>query len=404
MMQTLSALWARYRRVILLAAIGYMLVAAFIRLRSEGSRLLFDWGRRGAIDLLLRYGEVQQWFAGERVYVDTTHGGYPPASYAILFSFLSWTDPVGVRWLWGVLNSGILVGFAYLLMRASDARTNLGRTFIILLPFSMYPTPITLGNGQLGTLVLPALAATFALLAPSQQKSSQRDALCALLLLIASVKLNLAAPFFMLVLVRLGGWRPILFFSLAYLALTFAAAAFQPEPLWKLLADWADVSRQVTLGEPGPHLPHWLAILGKPDWLTPLTLVGLASWGSWVWLYRERDIWLLAGVGALVTRVLFYHRIYDDMLILFPMLALWRVTSRANATSAAKWIAGGLVGMTWLGMQAPGDLHRWEYPWNLLYEIGQPVIWLIDLCFLAVILSEKEESSTERVVPAAAVS
>jgi hypothetical protein len=391
MMQILSALWARYCRVILLAAIGYMLVAAFVRLRSEGERLLFERGRSGAVDLLLRYGEVQKWFAGERVYVDTVHGGYPPASYAILFPFLSWLDPIGVRWFWGFVNLGILIGFTYLLMSASYSETKLSCTFIFLLPFSIYPTPITLGNGQLGTLVLPALAATFALISLSQDNPG-RDALCAFLLLIASVKPNLAAPFFLLVLARPGGWRPMVFFSLAYLALTFAAAAFQPEPLWKLLSDWVDLSRQVTLSEPGLHLPHWFVMLGKADWVTPLTSVGLASWGIWVWLYRERDIWLLAGVGAIVTRLLFYHHIYDDMLILFPMLALWRVALSGNATSVTKWIAGGLLGMTWLGMQAPGGLQFWAYPWSLLYEIGQPVIWLMDLFFLAVILNRPRDS------------
>jgi hypothetical protein len=78
--------WACHQTALLSLAIVLMSVAVFVRLRNEFSRLLWETGLNGAVDLKLRHYEVHKRFSGNPVYSDIWGAIYPPASYAILWS------------------------------------------------------------------------------------------------------------------------------------------------------------------------------------------------------------------------------------------------------------------------------------------------------------------------------
>ena len=66
------------------------------------------------------------------------------------------------------------------------------------------------------------------------------------------------------------------------------------------------------------------------------------------------------------------------------MIALYRIAGSGESASLTKVIAGLLLAAALMGQLAPGRLHLYPYPWYLLYAVGEPVIWIAALLFLAV--------------------
>jgi hypothetical protein len=110
-------------------------------------------------------------------------------------------------------------------------------------------------------------------------------------------------------------------------------------------------------------------------------MVVLAAFGLWTYRHRHVDLWLLMGVSALVARFWTYHRWYDDLLILFPMIALFRI-AKERPTGVTNVLAGALFGVTLLASLAPGGLYLFPRPWNMVYVTGQVVVWSTVLIYL----------------------
>ena len=88
------------------------------------------------------------------------------------------------------------------------------------------------------------------------------------------------------------------------------------------------------------------------------------------------------GVAALVARFWTYHMWYDDILILLPMVALFRIATRCSSPTATELLAGSLFAITLLTMIAPGGLYLLPTPWNTLYVALQTIVWVAVLIFL----------------------
>ncbi|NLX35075.1 MAG: hypothetical protein GXY68_00115, partial [Chloroflexi bacterium] len=76
-----------------------------------------------------------------------------------------------------------------------------------------------------------------------------------------------------------------------------------------------------------------------------------------------------------------YHRWYDDLLLLLPLLALWRLARQA---SSVRWrvAAGALCALTLASTLAPGGLYLLTGGWRSAYLAAQVAIWLADLALL----------------------
>ena len=121
-------------------------------------------------------------------------------------------------------------------------------------------------------------------------------------------------------------------------------------------------------------------LLGRLNRALP-GLVGAAGLLGWCW-WRRRDLWLLAGVAAIVARLWAYHRWYDDLLLWLPLVALWRLSAAAQD---ARWrvAAGGLFGLTLLSTLAPGG-HYLLGGALRSPNLGAPVVnWVADLALRA---------------------
>ena len=382
--------WTRYASTFLYFAIGLAVLSILLRLLSESYRLIFSVDRVGAVDLRLRYDEIRQWFAGLPVYTSPVHTGYPPASYLMLVPFFGLLDMSSTRWLWEIITLAELALLAVITIQFMHTTARLERLVIILTWFSVYPITVTLGNGQLGIHVFILFWSGLLLL---RHNSNWRfDFWGALLLTMALVKPSFSAPLFWLVLFALGRLRPMILVAVVYAGLTWVALLFQPEPRWQALVDFFKYNADVINKDGGAHIAVWMRLLGLNEWTTFVSLGMFMLLGLWVWRNRHADIWLVLGVSAIVARLWTYHRMYDDLLILFPMIALWRWIKQNPSHSIRQVLAGCLIGAAWLAMQMPASTVTFPFPWNLPYEIGLPIIWIAMLVLLDYIVRHERIS------------
>jgi hypothetical protein len=379
------------------------------------------------MDLQFRFAETEAWFQRELVYGSFGNAVYPPASYTLLkvvFNVLSW-EVVKPLWYLGSLVS--MAWFSRCPVYQSGAQTTRDKLWIGLLPFAFYSTGAALGNGQLVLFVLPLVLG--AVLRLNHLHVSRRDLwLGSLGMVFALVQPTLAAPFFWLFLWVLPSRKPAVLVVSCYLLLTVIAISFQvgatrsestyrriPGPKaaarsptrrrgpippragaeppvrqvagsgWSILQRWSKRARGgVSYGSlRGGYasLPNLLASWGLIEFHLYASLFVLLLLGLWVHRHRQGDLWLLLGVTAIVARFWTYHRWYDDLLLIFPMVTLFRITKQSRCDVRHRWIAAALFFWMWTFLLAPGVLYTFPNPTPLVAI--QVTSWLTTLLFLA---------------------
>jgi hypothetical protein len=376
--------WAEHERGLLIVAAAIMFVAALVWLGYEFWRLLWQPGPLGAIDLRTLHELVRGWFAGRPIYSHVSDAIHPPATYALLWPLLGWLPLTSARWLWAVTTVAALGWLSYIVVQKSQAETIFERAVAALMPVSMYATGAAIGNGQLIVHLLPILVTGLVLLQP-RQREWRVDLLAALLILITFVKPSISVPFFWIVLFIPDSPRPATLVALSYFALNVFALSFQEGDVMTLAHEWVARSSHIAV-RPGQgnvaNLHVWLGNLALEQWILPTSLIVLLALGFWIYRYRHVDLWLLLGVTAYVTRFWTYHRWYDDLLILVPMIALFRIAKQRSARVGVDVVAGILLGITMIVMLAPGGLFLFPPPWSTRYVTAQIIIWIAGLLFL----------------------
>jgi hypothetical protein len=83
-----------------------------------------------------------------------------------------------------------------------------------------------------------------------------------------------------------------------------------------------------------------------------------------------------------VARLWTYHGWYDDLLILLPMIALFRWIKQREEVDGYTLLAGALLGTTLVVTIAPGGVYLLPEPFKTLYIGLQALVWITDLAFL----------------------
>jgi hypothetical protein len=358
-----------------------MVVAAAQRLTDGLSCLL--WSTQCGIDIRRDHQRVRDWFAGRRVPPWST---LPPASYPILWPFLGWLSVDGMLALWVVTSVLALAWLAVIAVRESGACTRTEWVFMAVLPLAMYAARATIVNGQYALHILPPLI-TAVLLIERRRPGWRRDLGAAALVLIALIKPSVTAPF--VLMVALSGdrpaerLRPLALVVAGYAALVILAGVFRDAGLADLWRTWLAGSVEQAARQYGGRgaygsLHHWLGALRLERLNGAASLLALAALGAFVRRYRHADVWILLGVTGVVARVWTYHRIYDDMLILLPMIALFRLWTRGGDRTAAV-----VLGVVWVGALAPARLFEPASPWVFGIMLVEQLTWVLALSYLA---------------------
>ena len=386
-MDELRDLWGRCRTTVLFLAVAVMSLVSVIWLSYQFWRLL--WGDApiwptsptGAVDLRVLHALERRWFTGEPVYFGKSGGLYPPASYLILWPLLGWLPVTPARWIWAassLLALGLLV---WLMLLETGADRTEEQVFLALIPLAMYSTGATIGNGQLTVHVLTVLV--IGLLRIARRRDSRRaDLLGTLMLVFALVKPSVSVPLLWVVLSVPRAVCSLLLVAAAHGGLSLYAASFQRSGLVTLTRRWLQYSATRAAGSGQLNLHAWLHSLGLGQQILLGSLLVLVVLGLWTYRHRAVDTWLLMGVTALGARVWTYHAWYDDLLILLPMIALFRVAKRGPAADGSDVIAGALLALTLVTTLAPGGLYLLPPPWKGLYLAAQLAVWLAVLVFL----------------------
>ena len=395
--ERLRAWWRRHRELVLRAAILVMIGLAAEMLAGELWRLVFSPGPGGAVDLKLRHVEVRRWFSGSPVYSELKDAVYPPATYSLLWPLIGWLSIEPARWLWAGTSILALGGLTYLIIRQCRPLTVTESVLAALMMISTNAVGVTIGNGQLLVHVLPSLLAGILLLRESGS-SWRRELSAVVLLLFSLVKLNGTAPFYWIVLFLPRHWRAKLAVAAGYIAATLVAVRYQPSGLKALLGQWLSRASAVGARDGYGHLGILCTMLGVEGWLLPGSLVILLGLGAWTFRYRRCDLWILLGVAGIVARLWTYHHLYDDILVVFPMVALLRQAKRPGTSGMSDLLAGLLLGLALATTLTPTRLfYSWPRPWPLLFSATHVIVWFAVLAFLL------QEARSQRTSPAKAI-
>ncbi len=385
-------IWNAHRTTILRVSVVLLSLYATLKLGTEFRRLLFETGPSGAIDLRILNTQTRAWFEGHLVYAGSTLAPHPPATFVILYPFLGWLEFAPARWLWAATSVVMLGLLTVMVVRASGATSRLERALVALMVLSMNAVGVTVGNGQVILHVLPALLAGVLLLRAAP--SARNDLLGSSLLVLALVKPSISAPFLWPVIfgpsrVRLA---PLLAIGVGYLGLTLLAISYQPVGLLQVLSTLGSRGSVFTSSWSYANVTAALTDLGLLQWSLPASALVFLALGVWVYLNRHADVWILLGVSALVVRLGIYHLVYDDVLIIVPMLALFRV---AKSDSDERWslLAAVLLAVNIGSMLFPA---RWQFaapPLRWLFVWGHLMVWTADLIVLLLVVSRARLAS-----------
>ena len=320
--------------------------------------------------------EVQAWFAGQPVYAAIGCAVYPPATYVLLWPFLGWTKWPSAVLPWFVLSLTAAAGLSLLFVHECGGRTASERLLAGLLVFVAYGTGVTINLGQLGAVILLALAGS--ILLAVRGRGLGTDLLAGLLFAFALVKPNFSVPFFWLLVFLPRRLRPALLAVATYATATLVAVLFQPAAVVDLFSGWMrNVSREAAdLGGYG-NLVNALASLGHLGLALPAGGVALLLLGLFVFFHRRAGLWTLIGVTALVARLFTYHRIYDDILVVFPLAALLRLVFLGEPGPLHR-AASASFALLFLAQLLPSALlDTWLGPWA--FSSFQLPGWLVAL-------------------------
>ena len=374
--------WRQRRRRLLQFLIVLLATAAALKLADEFRRLVWDSGPNGAVDLKHLHTWTALWFNGQEFFRQTNAAVYPPATYVMLWPLLGWMSFNAARWLWAGTSILALIAIILLIVRIAAADTRQEKVFVALLLLSINGTGVALGNGQLILHLLPALLAGMMLL-ERDGATLGREVSAAALITWAMIKPSVAAPFFC-ILFGWQRWRVLLLVLLFYAVLTLAAASFQQEDLLTLFKLCLAKASTATAHFAGTRNIHALLVAaGLEQWLTLSSVVIFAAFGVWATYYRAGDRWVLVAVAALVARIWSYHRLYDDVLILLPEIALFRI-AKQSLLPRQRTIAGTLLAVTALAMLCPARLLDQPSEWSWVFNAIHTILWLALLMYLII--------------------
>jgi hypothetical protein len=279
------------------------------------------------------------------------------------------------RWLWAISGVLMIVWMLILMVRNTEPDSKPETFFVALFLLSMNGAGVAIGNGQLTLHILAPLFAGV-LLWERVDHTWKTDLITSVLLLLGSIKPSLFLPFFILILFRAFRLRPFLLFLSGYAFLTAVAMLFQDQSLVAVLQNWIFRGIEVAGGGGYGNVHSWLSAAGWEQWSVIASILLLILFSVWVYLNRGLDFRIQLAVAALVARCWTYHRMYDDVLIIFPMIALFRVSKEPGSRWTPSLL---LVLMAVLNLARLSNISTLRY---LVLITAHQILWGAVLLFL----------------------
>ena len=107
-------------------------------------------------------------------------------------------------------------------------------------------------------------------------------------------------------------------------------------------------------------------------------------------------MWPALGLAAIVARTWTYHALYDDLLLLVPIVALVRAARDTPADQGRAVATGLVVCAGWLSTLVPARLLTAPPPWDLAFRAGQTAVWAAVLVALIAVAARSTPEPGER--------
>lgn len=226
----------------------------------------------------------------------------------------------------------------------------------------------TLGTGQYGILVIGLLGAVL------QLETTDRRYTAGLLLGIACLKPSIAGPFLLPFLVK-GRWKEIVA-AAGYIVAASAVIWWVVRTSPFEMLDQAIVSHRMgaAIAQSGYGPLTIAAWLGMPPQLATPLVAGAALSGALAVLFafRHRPLLDMFAVCAVCGRFWTYHQTYDNLVLVFLLVALARRLLQSERWSAMLWLAA--VGVS---LWTPAKITD-----QLWFQLFQSIVWIGGLAVL----------------------
>ncbi len=365
------------KRSILLISTFILLGISLAYLGKGFYMLAFAGSQEGAGDLLERWKEQQYIYLNTYpYYMDSADidprlgkvisGGYPPWAFFtgfFIFPNISWTLTCFYQVFLNILSLGILSRFAY---QIGLPFGQISAYFFVASCLAISSHSTTLGLGQYGIIINAFLISVYYCV------QTRKNILAGIFMGIALAKPNISAPYILSLIIH-RRLKPV-FIAFAYIiSATFYIA-------WLTKLDFVNVFsrflKQIKyVADDGFSGINILINLGINQEIAILLLIAITTGVSIVVFQKLRHTSLLTlfASASVIGRVFIYHRVYDDLMLVFLLLALlqlaFQVPNRYNIGSVF------LLGLTlWI----PASLQNLIPYWSSF----QLLVWLSLLFYL----------------------
>ena len=322
------------------------------------------------VDLALRYHQAENLIGNQvNIYAESSHAQYPPSTLLLLSALFLPIDYYFIDESWAIIcTSAILISIISLIDLSKNRQSGF---FLAACFFAFHSIAQGLGVGQVTLPIVGALLG--AIWCFERGNSTIYQIIGTFLLLFAMGKYSLLLPISMVLLLR-KKYRPYL---LAALALNIVIS-------WALLrrVDSGIIDFvTTTLGSSGVTqsvgsidlhaLLYQVGITGNLPLLA--TLIMIVFLGTILIIRRaEMTIWDQLALAALVARFFVYHAHYDNLILIFVVIALFKRLPISFQPTNRVFIQ--LVLMLF-SVIIPARFLTWEPPFYGFFLLYQLLLW-----------------------------
>jgi hypothetical protein len=292
---------------------------------------------------------------------------YPPWSY---FSglFLFWPPWPQVRAWYALVNLACLTWIIVFVAWYAREQSKLDRLLLVLAVTAIAAICTNLGVGNYGVIVIALLVGAY------QADEADRPVLSGLLMGVALLKPQLSGTFLLVALVR-GRYRALGAAAIYLIVATGTIWMISGAGPVRMLEQSARMAGSYALTTAG--LLTVVLDMGIPYRVAaPLTAsLCIAIFTPLLWHYRDRSLMLLFAIAAVTGRLWTYNLNTSNLLLVFLLLALWRL-----AIETRDLRAGALFLAVGASLWVPASLSEYH-----LIQFAEHLIWLAGIVGLLIL-------------------